>query len=731
MKIFAKFFVIITVGLTLVSCGASHGSAEDQNENVTIYRDAYGVPHIYGKTDGDAAFGMAYAQAEDNFAQLELNFILATGRSAELFGEDTFISDWIVKAMEIPELSKRDYENAQPSTKALLDGYAAGLNHYLATHPDIQPRLLTTFEPWYPLALIRRMYFAGGFLSRLGFSTQERQAAFEKINQKALETSQTEIPKVDPLARRAFGSNSWAANDKKIQGTGSYLFINPHLPSFGMGQVYEAHVMSDEGWNFTGYSRFGFPLPYVGFGENLGWASTDNYGDQEDAWIEHFEDTSNPLAYQYGTTTREAVEWHGEIRVKDGGTRQVSFRKTHHGPILALRNGKFLSARLAKFDQPGWLDQWHAMSRAQDLEEFTAAVSPLNMQFGNYMYADRAGNIFFVYNGAFPKKSASFDWNNPVDGSDPATEWQGYHVLPEIPQVLNPTSHYMQNTNTTPFMTSMSPSDPKPEGFPPYMVRERDNARSRNARRILKDHESFDFKTWERESFNTTMVEWTVSKAILMRAFEETKGSNPERTLKLAPVIALLNGWNGVATISSIEATLYADWFESARPSSQRGKSSEALIAALDTVIARLENDWGNWQVPWGEVNRAQRAPVDERGRPQFCDECDSIPTPGVPHWSGGSQITWSPRLPGLKKRYKRGGNSYAAIIDFPQDKSEKVIAKSVHVYGASADPKSPHHLDQAKLLAAKKYKRAWLYLDDVKKNAVRAYHPGEELAKD
>ena len=732
MRIFRKAAAVFLVGLMLVSCGSVHSSAGDQSKNVTIYRDAYGVPHIYGKTDGDAAFGMAYAQAEDNFAQLELNFILATGRSAELFGEETFISDWVVKAMEIPELSKRDYENAKPSTKALLDGYAAGLNHYLATHPNVQPRLLSTFEPWYPLALIRRMYFAGGFLGRLGFTTTERRAAFEQINQRPLKTAQIQIPKIDPLARHVYGSNSWAANGKKIQGTGSYLFINPHLPSFGMGQVYEAHVMSDEGWNFTGYSRFGFPFPYVGFGENLGWASTDNFGDQEDAWVEHFSNDSDRLKYQYGTGHRTAAEWHGEIRVKDGGIRKVTFRKTHHGPILAFRNGKFLSAKLAKFDQPGWLDQWHAMSRAQNLKEFTAAVSPLNMQFGNYMYADRAGNIFFVYNGAFPKKDTSFDWNNPVDGSDPATEWQGYHTLEEIPQVLNPSSYYMQNTNTTPFMTSMSASDPAEGSFPAYMVRESDNARSRNARRILKDRASFDFQTWEHESFDTTMPEWTISKPILMRAFEETKGSNPERALRLAPMVGVLNRWNGIASTSSIEATLYADWYERVRPAPAASgeQSAELLIAALDAVVTRLQNDWGDWRVPWGDINRAQRAPVDERGRPKFCDTCDSIATPGVPHWSGGSQITWSPRPTGLKKRYKRGGNSYTAIIDFPRDPAEKVIAKSVHVFGASADPKSPHHMDQAKLLAAKHYKNAWLYLDDVKRNAVRAYHPGEELDK-
>lgn len=726
MNTLQKLICVCSAAWLLVSCSEQHDEAGDQSQKVTIYRDAYGVPHIHGATDGDAAFGMAYAQAEDNFAQLELNFILAVGRSAELFGEETLLSDWVVKALEISEFSRRDYENASVPTKALLDGYAAGLNHYLQKNPDVKPRLLTHFEPWYPLALIRRMYYAGGFLGRLDFTQPERQTAFEAINKSQLATAQIEIPKTDPEAQSAFGSNSWAANGPKIEGTGSYLFINPHLPAFGMGQVYEAHMISDEGWNFTGYSRFGFPLPYVGFGENLGWASTDNYGDQEDAWVEHFGAGEHPLDYQYGDSFRRAIEWQGEIRVKDGGVKKVKFLKTHHGPVLAMRDGKFLSARFATYEEPGWLDQWYAMSRSQSFDEFTTAVSPLKMQFGNYMYADRDGNIFFVYNGAFPKKDARYDWNNPVDGSDPGTEWQGYHSLDEIPQVLNAESHFVQNTNTTPFMTSMSVSDPKPEDFPAYMVRESDNARSRNARRILMQHDRFDFATWERESLDTTMSEWDISKPLLLGAFDTIREQDPARADQLEPVVTLLAAWDGTATLEAVAPTVYVDWYEAAFRTEQN-PSPDAIITALEQVVARLTQDWGNWRVPWGEINRAQRPQLDARGVPQFCDDCESIATPGVPGWSGGSQITFNTRTPGVKKRYKRGGNSYTAIIDFPKNKAEKIKAKSVHVFGASVDSQSPHNMDQARLLARKQYKAVWLYLDDVKKHAVRAYKPGQE----
>jgi penicillin amidase len=700
-----------------------------QSQNVTIYRDQWGVPHIVGKTDGDTAFGMGYAQAEDNFDQLEMGFIIGTGRSAEVLGEAGLLADWVVHSFENNELSKRDYENATPDVKAVLDGYAAGINYYIETHANLNPKLLDHVEPWYSLALIRRWYHLGGFLGRLQFSDEERAAAFKAINGQELKVAHREILSYDPKDKKEYGSNSWAAKGTKIEGTGSYLFINPHLPAFGIGQTYEAHMMSDEGWNFTGYARFGYPVPYIGFNENLGWMSTDNYSNQEDSWIESFEDPDNPLSYTYGNGTRDSIEWTGEIKIKGGGKRTVKYRKTHHGPIVAMRDGKFLSGMMARYDEPGWLDQWYNMGRATNIDEFTEAIEPQAMQFGNIMYADRDANIWYIYNGAVPVRAEGFDWNTAVDGSNPDTDWKGYHSLGDLPQVKNPISDMMQNTNTSPFTVSMSESDAKEENYPSYMVRERDNARSRNARRILKKHEKFDFPMWEYETLDTTMTEWSVSKLLIMDAYAATSGTNPERARKLAPVIELLDAWNGIASLESPEPTIYVEWYEGLYLSKPQGykATNEEIMISLEREMDKLKDDWGTWQVAWGEVNRSQRPPLDASGNPIFDDSAESIATPGVPSWSGGSQISFNLRREGLKRRYKTGGNSYTAIVYFPSDRNQKVQSKSIHVFGASADPNSPNNMDQAKLLAAKRYKNAFLHLDDVKANAVRFYHPGQK----
>ena len=286
------------------------------------------------------------------------------------------------------------------------------------------------------------------------------------------------------------------------------LFINPHLPFFGSGQVYEGHVHSDHGWNFTGYTRFGFPFPYVGHNENGGWVSTDNAADLEDVYFETFDDPQRPLAYKYGKTYRLASERTEEIRVKTSSgieSRSFTMRNTHHGPILGERDGKFLTLRMAKFEADGWLREWYDMTNAKSLAALKRAMAPLNMNFGNVMYADRQGNTWYLYNGAVPRRDSRFDWTKPVDGSDPATEWQGYHAMADLPQLTNPKTGWMQNCNTTPFLLT-SEGNPDPKRYPKYMVQEGDNPRWRHSRQILSATPIFTFEEWRRVAFDTHIM---------------------------------------------------------------------------------------------------------------------------------------------------------------------------------------------------------------------------------
>ncbi|HKV33050.1 MAG TPA: penicillin acylase family protein [Pyrinomonadaceae bacterium] len=670
---------------------------------VTIYRDTYGVPHVFGRTDASTVFGFAYAQAEDNFWRVEENFILALGRASELYGENSLNEDRLNHALGIPRLAREEYSRLDPKMRSLCDAFAAGFNYYLARHTEVRPRLLTKIEPWYTLAFIRYNYFQNGFA---------RDPALRRI---ALQTAAIEND-----LKEHTGSNGWVVGPSKSATGHAMLFINPHLPFFGPGQVYEGHVHSDEGWNFTGYTRFGFPLPYVGHNENGGWVSTDNAADLADVYLETFDDPARPLAYKYGNEYRTATERVEEIRVKTANgleTRKFTMRKTHHGPILGTRDGKMLALRMAKFDSDGWMREWYEMTRATSLAALKRAMTPLNMLFGNVMYADRQGNTWYLYNGAVPKRDPRFDWTKPVDGSDPATEWQGYHTIDELPQLTNPKTGWMQNCNTTPFLLT-SEGNPDPKQFPKYMVQEGDNPRGAISREILASKPKFTFDEWTRVAFDTRVM--NAGKRL------------PELFVKLDQLIATigppgldprvqeaydeLRRWNQRSTNDSVAMTVFSLWHD--RVSRNR---DEDPVAALKEVINALQRDFGTWKVTWGELSRLQR--IDESKDEEFQDSKPSVAVSGVNGNDGAVFTLYAAPMPGQKRRYGVAGGTYISVVEF----APKVRALSVHTFGASANPKSKHFMDQSALYVRGEFKPAWLTLEEIRANLEASYHPGEE----
>ncbi|HEX7334067.1 MAG TPA: penicillin acylase family protein [Pyrinomonadaceae bacterium] len=686
--------------VTLFFCVAQ-AVANPQNlaRTVTIYRDVYGVPHVFGRTDASTVFGFAYAQAEDNFWRVEENFILALGRASELYGEKTLDEDRLNHALEIPRLARAEYARLDGHMRSLCDAFAAGFNYYLERHPEVRPRLLTKIEPWYTLAFIRYNYYQNGF------------ARDPILRRTPLQTAA-----IDNDLKQHTGSNGWVVGPSRSASGYAMLFINPHLPFFGPGQVYEGHVHSDEGWNFTGYTRFGFPLPYVGHNENGGWVSTDNAADLTDVYFETFDDPARPLAYKYGKEYRLATERVEEIRVKTPNgleTRKFTMRKTHHGPILAARDGKMLALRMAKFESDGWLREWYDMTRATSLAALKRAMTPLNMLFGNVMYADRQGNTWYLYNGAVPKRDPRFDWTKPVDGSDPATEWHGYHTIDELPQLTNPKTGWMQNCNTTPFLLT-SDGNPDPKQFPKYMVQEGDNPRGAISREILASKAKFTFDEWRRLAFDTRVMNAGKRLPELFAALKQqlSKRDDPQ----LREVYDELVRWNQRSANDSIAMTLFSLWHDRVSRNEKEDK-----LAALNEVINTLQRDFGTWKVAWGEISRLQR--IDESKGEEFQDSKTSLAVSGVNGNDGAVFTLYAAPIPGQKRRYGVAGGSYVSVVEF----GPKVRALSIHTFGASADPKSRHHTDQALLYTRGDFKPAWLTLDDIRANLESSYHPGEE----
>jgi acyl-homoserine-lactone acylase len=663
--------------------------------SVTIYRDNYGVPHVYGPTDASCVFGYIYAQAEDNFWQIEDSYIRALGRASEVYGAKTLDDDRLVRALEIPKLAKAEYDRAKPDIKKMLDAFADGLNYYVERNPQVKPRLITHFEPWHMYAFNRYALYYLFIFRKSGLKPGEINSATETQ-----------------------GSNMWAITPAKSANGHAMLFINPHQPFFGAGQWYEGHVHSEQGWNMTGASFFGSGFPTIGHNDVLGWSHTVNDPDIIDVYEEAFDNSKDPLAYRYDGAYLHATEWTEVIKVKtaDGlSDKTFTFRKTHHGPIVAKRNGKLLAVKMAKFEEGGQIDEWYAMSKSRNFDEFKQAMSAVAVPMFNAVYADKAGNIFYVYNGAVPKRSTKFDWLKPVDGSTSETEWHGYHTFNELPQVTNPKSGFVQNCNSTPFTTSVF-GNPDPTEYPKYMVGEQDTARARISRRILWNKDKFTFDEWAKSGFDTYVIQTETEIPQLVDAWEKT------HTTKLLDPITELRNWDHVSTVGSVPMTLFLLWHEKQYGTAviPSAKPKQDPVQSLEQVVDDLTKTFGTWRVPFGDLNRLERR--QSGGEEAFSDAAKSLPIAGAPGDLGIVFNFYSRPEKDQKRRYGVAGHSFIGVVDF----GPQVQAKSILVFGENSDPNSKHYFDQSELYAKQQFKPAYFTLTEIKAHSERTYHPGE-----
>lgn len=722
---FAIFIVALGMG---PACPGDDDLGESLAAQVTIHRDEWGVPHIEGPTDASASFGFAYAQAEDYFWQIEDTYAASLGRYAELYGEEGIDSDLLNRAFEIPTQAAADYPNIEPPLRAISAAYAAGLNYYLAKHPAVKPRLITHFEPWHPLAFERYVL--------LKFLYGKSNAPSGK-----LKTASEEM-------EAATGSNAWAIGPSRTKSGKAMLFANPHQPWFGYGQFYEGHVKSGEGLNFSGSTFFGGPLPTMGHNEFLGWSHTVNNPDVGDVWLEKFDDPRNKLNYRYESGHRQATEWKETLRIKtaDGfDEKSYTLRKTHHGPLVARqKDGRFLAVRISRLAEGSRLRQALKMAKAHNFAEWRAAMSEMNLQMFNTCYADREGNIFYVYNGAIPKRDPSFDWTRPVDGSDPRTEWQGLHAFDELPQILNPPSGYVQNCNSTPFTTT-DEGNPSIGDFPAYMVEDRhdDKRRAKVSRMLLRGMHDITFDQWKQAAFDTTLY-WPLVNlprlGLELKALEDGPRDNPDWqwAVMARPYLDHLLDWNCRSSIDSTQTTLCYLWYEDMYG---RGYPVETLkqafidkpalkFQALVMAADKLKKAYGDWRVRWGDISRMQRHANYAYGKTEdglkipFSDALPSLPCAGAPGPLGVVFNTYyAPPSAMHKKQYGLVGGSFIGVYEF----SDPIQAATVLQFGESSHPDSPHFMDQARLYSQQQFKPAWFQWSDVLAHAKFTYHPGLE----
>ncbi len=709
------------MGSALVVAIASPAFAltgEEYAAQVKIHRDEWGVPHIYGPTDASVVFGSAYAQCEDYFWQLEETYIQCLGRYAEVNGAAGLDNDMLIALFEIVESAKADYPGLRPDIKAICDAFAAGYNFYLKKHPDVTPRLIDNYEPWYMLAYERSM-----MLQRLlGHAHAPRRGLSPMLEE----------------IRAATGSNAWAIGPSKTDDGTAMLFINPHQPWFGTGMFTELHVRSDEGWNFSGSTFPGGPFPTMGHNDYLGWAYTVNEPDVGDVYRLTFDHPTDKLQYRYGDGWKTASEWSSTIKVltpEKLEERTYTFRKSHYGPIMSKEDDThYLAVKIAKLMEGSRIVQSLAQTKATNFDEWIAAAGMLQLQMFNTVYADRDGNIFYVYNGTVAKKDPKQNWMEPVDGSDPKNEWGDYYTIWELPHVLNPESGYVQNCNSSPFTTT-DDENPSKLDFPPYMVEDKDDdkRRAKMSRYLLRNAEDVSFEDWQKLVYDTTLY-WPMTELPrYQRLLEGVQEVNPELAAKVAPYLNHVLDWDYRSTLESTQTTLAVEWYEQMygrgypveTMKAEFVNDPEARLGALVTAADNLRGLFGDWKVPYGDIHRLQRHP-DQPGMATvpFSDDLPSVGHPGVRGPLGVAFTVYdTPSTPDRKNRYAGVGASYMAVIEF----GEKVKAGSYLHFGQSGDPSSPHFFDQAELLSKQTFKPAWFHWDDVVKHTEQAYHPGEE----
>ncbi|MFL5495547.1 MAG: penicillin acylase family protein, partial [Gemmatimonadales bacterium] len=413
---------------------------EREAREVTIVRDDWGIPHVHGKTDADAVFGMIYAQAEDDFNRVETNYLNAMGRLAEAEGEDAIWRDLRMKLFIDPDSMKARYAASPLWLKRLMNAWADGLNYYLSTHPEVKPRVITRFEPWMPLSFSEGSI--GGDIENVSLGDLR---AFYGDSAGPSAPVETGDGPTEPS-----GSNGFAIAPSNTVDHWALLLINPHTSFFFRAEL---QMSSDQGLDAYGAATWGQFFLYQGFNDRLGWMHTSTGADAVDEYAESVIRKGPRLLYGYGHEERPlGTGWITiPYRTASGmARRRFMVYRTHHGPIVRAAGAKWVSVRLMEKPVQA-LSQSFLRTKARTLAAYRKVMELHANSSNNTVYADADGHIAYFHPQFVPRRDDRFDWTRPVDGSDPATEWHGVHGVEDSPHVVDPPNGWIQNTNDWPY----------------------------------------------------------------------------------------------------------------------------------------------------------------------------------------------------------------------------------------------------------------------------------------
>jgi len=720
--IVVRLLRVIVLGFVVASGATRAAPLEsvrwfDHARRTEIIRDEWGVAHIYGKSDADTVFGTIYAQAEDDFRRIEHNYLTNLGVLAQAEGESAIYSDLRQRLFIDPAQLRRIYSTSPPWLKSLMTAWADGLNYFLSTHPGVQARVITRYEPWMALAFTEGSI--GGDIESAGLPKLE---AFY---------GGRPVASVSPQGPARGGSNGFAIAPSRSASGHALLWINPHTSFYFRSEL---QMVSDEGLNAYGAVTWGQFFVYQGFNPYNGWMHTSYGGDAIDEYAETIVQKADGPYYRYGKGLRKLRVSHVSISYKDGNgyaNRDFTVFHSHHGPIVRAEGDKWIALRLLQTPVVA-LQQSYLRTKTHNFREFRATQQWRTDTSNNTVYADRDGTIAYFHGNFVPKRDPRFDYTKPVDGSDPRVEWQGPHALDELISVVNPPSGWLQNTNNWPF-SAAGPDSPHRDQYPAYMWRTRENPRGMHAVEVLHDIHDVTLDSLIAAAYDPHLTTFDVLLPALFDAYDQLPATDRRRA-DYKDAIALLRGWDRRSSEESVATAVAVFWGEAIVNRNPKralffdepvfeylvGKvSNDERLEALGAALERLRADFGRWDTPWGEINRYQR--LADEIKPKFNDELASVPI-GMTSSTWGALAAFEPQEPRRnRKLYGVSGNSFIAAVEF----GPTVRAKVLSCGGESGDPASPHFADQAELYRRGKFRDALLTREDVLAHAVTRYHPG------
>ncbi|MGA8276989.1 MAG: penicillin acylase family protein [Rhodanobacteraceae bacterium] len=699
-------------------------------EAVTISRDDWGIAHVHGRTDADAVFGMTYAQAEDDFNRVETNYTTALGRTAEAKGKSAIWMDLRQKLYIEPMELKKLYVQSPHWLQALMNAWADGLNYYLATHPDVHPKVITHFEPWMALSFTEGSI--GGDIERVDL---KQLADFYGDDNAPPSLAELHPAWVEPT-----GSNGIAIAPRLTVDGHALLLINPHTSFFFRSEL---QMSSDEGLDAYGAVTWGQFFVYQGFNKHVGWMHTSTGADVVDEFAETIVRKGGKLFYRYGSNLRPVTTRQISIPYKaaDGSmaTRTFTAYFTHHGPIVRKAHGKWIAMDLMNTPIPALKQSW-LRTKTSDYASYMKVAELKANSSNNTLFADDKGEIAYLHPQFIPKRADRFDYTRLVDGSNPATDWQGLTPLNQLPSVVNPPNGWVFNTNDWPYSAAAQYS-PKRENFPRYMDTFGENPRGIHATRMLTGATDFSVPKLITDAFDSYLPEFARQIPILVADYDVLPAADPLKQ-KLQGPIALLRHWDyrwGIASMPTSLAVFWGDtlWDEvsaAARASSLDPQArvtrmydyiaeragSAARLKALSEAADRLQTDFGSWGTAWGQINRFQRINADIVQ--PFDDSKPSIPVPFVSSRWGSLASFGAHRWPGTKRYYGTSGNSFVAVVEF----GPKVHARAVTAGGESGHPDSPHFNDEAERYTTGNLRTVYFWPEQLEDHTEHVYHPGD-----